>query len=148
MALFALVACKNERPREDPTLIDGRVWLERRPEKHTDKVHATIFLTGYNIGLFDERSSYAGRHELFEFTRTGGDVKGLFPQSDKKFTINFVVRACDDAPPFDLCLDLSSNPWNGPKRYYGFRDPDAESRELGTRAHSLRAAARTLAESR
>jgi len=146
-ALLLTTGCRG-RPSEDPSLIDGRVWLEKRPEKHNDKVHAAIFLTGYNLGLFDERSSYAGRYELFEFTREGNRVKGFFPQSDKSWTITYAVRACDDLPPFDLCLELSSNPWSAggaPKKYYGFRDADAESREVGTIASSMRAMARASA---
>lgn len=147
-AALALVGCRNGGPREDPALIDGRVWVERRPEKHTDKVHAAIFLSAWNIGLFDERSSYVVRNELFEFTRKDGEVNGVFPQTNKNFTIRFVVRACDELPPFDLCLDLSPNPWGGPKRYYGFRDTEAESRELGSIANSLRAELKVRASAR
>lgn len=149
-ALLLTTGCRG-RPSEDPSLIDGRVWLEKRPERHTDKVHAAIFLTDYNIGLFDERSSYAGRYELFELTREGNTVKGFFPQTDKNWKLTYAVRACDDLPPFDLCLELSSNPWpqsGAPKKFHGFRDADRESRELGVLSSSMRASARALAVAR
>jgi len=150
LVVLSAVGCRSQRS-EDPSLIDGRVWLEKHPEKHTDKVHAAFFLSGYNIGLFDERSSYAGRYELFEFTREGSTVKGFFPQADKNWKLTYAVRACDDLPPFDLCLELSSNPWSAggaPKKYYGFRDADAESREASDISRSMRALARAAAESR
>ena len=60
-----------------------------------------------------------------------------FPQSDKNREVNFRISQCDDLPPFDLCLDLSENPWGGPRRYYGLADPDQEQELLGARRHEL-----------
>lgn len=138
--LGARLACSTPKaPAEDPSLLDGRVWIEKRPEKHTDRVHAAIFLSRWNLGLFDESSSYVSRSELFDLTRQGNEVKGWFPQTEKKWSFTYTVRACDDLPPFDLCLDLSTNPWGGPKRYHAFRDPDDESSALGARAKAVRA---------
>jgi hypothetical protein len=132
---IAKLACTSPKPvAADPSLVDGKFWVAARPEKLTDKVHGAIFLSSWNLGLFDESSYYAGRHEFFEFTRKGAEIKGFFGQTDKSWTITYEVNKCDELPPFDLCLKLSSNPWGGPKKYYGFSDPEEESKQLGARA--------------
>ncbi|MGZ3419427.1 MAG: hypothetical protein ACXVEF_18665 [Polyangiales bacterium] len=139
LATIKLACTSAKTAAEDPSLIDGKFWVAARTEKLTDKVHAAIFLSSWNLGLFDESSYYAGRHEFFEFTRKGAEVKGYFGQTDKSWTITYEVNKCDELPPFDLCLKLSANPWGGPKKYYGFSDPEEESKQLGKRAKAARA---------
>jgi hypothetical protein len=50
-------------------------------------------------------------------------------QDEKRASTRFTVKACDDEPPFDLCLDLADSP-RGPKRYYGFGDVDDKQRAI------------------
>jgi hypothetical protein len=121
----------------DPSLVDRRLWVDSRPDKHTDYVHAVIFVSEANFGLFERASSYDRRLEFFDMTRDARTVKLTFPQTDRSATFTFSVRDCDDHKPFDLCLTLSSNPWGGPTSYYGFSRPDDEREALGALARDV-----------
>ena len=124
-------AASDPRKAEDPALLLDRVWIDSKPDKYTDYVHAALLLDDIPMGLFQKASAYHVVLELFEFKRAGAEVRVHFPQSDttKKFT--YQVTRCDDLPPFDLCLTLSKHPWGGPKRYYGLRETEDERRVLG-----------------
>jgi hypothetical protein len=115
----------------DPGLVDGRLWVESRPEKLTDYVQAAVFVTPANFGVFQRASSYDMHLEFFDMTRDAKSIRLTFPQTNRSATLRFAVRECRDKRPFDLCLDLSNNPWGGPLRYYGFSQPDEERRVLG-----------------
>jgi hypothetical protein len=118
--------------------VDGRVWVEKRPEKHTDYVHLAFFVSRANFGLFERASSYDVHLELADIVRKEDKLTVYFPQSGKTTTIAFTVKSCADQPPFDMCLDLSENPWGGPKHYYGFSTPEDESSQLGELAEGAR----------
>ena len=126
----------------DPSLIDGRVWVELRPEKLTDYVQAALFMSRANFGFFERASAYDVHFEFFDMTRDSRTVKVTFPQTDKSATFGFAVNTCDDLKPFDLCLELTKNPWGGPKRYRGFSKPEDEEATLGLLARALCQAAR------
>lgn len=115
---------------DDPALIDGRAWVDMMPEKETDYVNAALFLTPAELGAFHRGSQWEGRYELFELKRDKGTIRLRFPQSGRATQLSFTVKTCKDRRPFDLCLDLSANPWGGPRRYYGFSNPDEEKKEL------------------
>jgi len=123
----------------DDSLIDGRLWVEGRPDKLTDYVHASIFISRANFGLFERASTYDMRMEFFDLTRKDGKLKVFFPQTKKSAETSFTVKECKDKAPFDLCLDLAENPWGGPKRYYGFQRQDDERAALGDLAARIRA---------
>jgi hypothetical protein len=125
----------------DPSLVDRRLWVDSRPDKHTDYVHAAIFLSESNVGVFQRASTYDLHLEIFEMTRDSKTMKVTFPQTGRSAGFTFAVRECDDLKPFDLCLTLSSNPWGGPTRYFAFSRPEDESRQLGGLARELRDAA-------
>ncbi|HEY8040671.1 MAG TPA: hypothetical protein VIF15_12785 [Polyangiaceae bacterium] len=132
----------------EPGLIDGRLWVDSRPDKHTDYVQAAIFLGAANFGLFERASSYDLRLEVFDMTRDARTVKLTFPQNGKAASFGFSVKTCNDLPPFDLCLDVTSNPWGGPKRYHGFSNPEQEDQALGPLAARLRAGASGASQQR
>jgi hypothetical protein len=121
----------------DPSLVDGRVWVDSRPQKHTDYVHAAIFLSRANFGLFERASSYERRFEFFDMTRKGTAIQLTFPQTERSAAFTYSIRECSDHKPFDLCLTLSANPWGGPTDYYGFSQPEEERAELGDLARDL-----------
>jgi hypothetical protein len=123
----------------EPGLVDGRVWVDARPLKLTDYVNAALFVSDANFGLFQRASSYDIRLELFDMTRDEGTIRLTFPQSSRSASFRYTVRECRDRKPFDLCLDISSNPWGGPLHYYGFSRPDDERQALGALAGTLRA---------
>jgi hypothetical protein len=123
----------------DDALLDGRFWVEGRPDKLTDYVHGAFFVSRANFGVFERASAYDVRFEFFDLTRSGRDLKIFFPQTKKDTKASFAVKRCTDRPPFDLCLELDANPWGGPKRYYGFDKPEDERAALGDRAARARA---------
>jgi hypothetical protein len=146
--VFGLRALRGRAPSDttavehaDDALIDGRTWVEGRPEKLTDYVHAAFFVTRVNIGLFERASAYDVRLEFFDVSRSKGALKIHFPQTKKEANVTFSVKECKDKPPFDLCLDLGDNPWGGPRRYYGFQRPEDEKAQLGYFSARVRAAA-------
>ncbi len=88
-----------------------------------------------SVGIFQRASLYDMRAELFEYRRDGQTLAFTFPQTGKTAKVGFTVSACRAKPPFDLCLDLSENPWGGPKRYFGMRSQDEDDATLrGMRA--------------
>lgn len=126
---------------EDPSLLVDRVWVDSKPEKYTDYVHAALFLDYAPMGVFQKASAYHAVLELFEYKRNNHKVKVHFPQTDKSRGFSYKITTCDDLPPFDLCLSLSKNPWGGPKRYFSLRDPDQEDEVLGEVRDRLEAGA-------
>jgi hypothetical protein len=125
----------------DESLLDGRVWVEGRPDRLTDYVHAAFFVTRANIGVFQRSSAYDMRLEFFDVSRQKGVLKFHFPQTKKDASVTFAVKECSEKPPFDLCLDLNDNPWGGPKRYFGFQKPEDEKAQLAGIAARMREAA-------
>ena|SRR5579883_995686 len=125
-------------PEGDPSQIDARLWVEKRPEKLTDYVHAAVFLTQAHFGIFERASAYDLRLEQFDLNRDKGTAKVFFPQTSRSSTFTFAVKECSEKPPFDLCLDVSQNPWGGPKRYYGFSREEDERAALGAFGATLR----------
>lgn len=120
---LSLTACAP-RAGEDPSLLFDRVWIDSIPSKPTDYAHVAYLLPEPAIGIFQRASNYEIRAEQFEHRREGQTLTLTFPQTGKKAEVKFEVTACQDLPPFDLCLDLTDNPWGGPKRYHGKRQQD------------------------
>jgi hypothetical protein len=134
-ALANLGGC-TPSPGEDPSLLMGRVWIESKPERPTDYTHGAFLLPRPALGIFQRSSAYDFHFERFDYRRDGHALELTFPQTGKTAEITFTVSACNALPPFDLCLDLSDNPWGGPKRYYGMRKQDEDDAALrGMRAH-------------
>jgi hypothetical protein len=141
VAVFAWRELRGVGPAadEDDAMAFNRVWVEKRPDKHTDYVHVMLLFDRSHFGLFERASSYDLRLEFAEFTREKSTVKLVFPQTGAKKDFTVKVTRCDSLPPFDLCLDVNENPWGGPRRYYGFTDPENERKELGGIAADARA---------
>jgi hypothetical protein len=130
-ALAALGGCStSEATAEDPALVLDRVWLDSRPTVPTDYAQAAYLVPDPSVGLFQRASAYEMRAELFEYRRDGRTLALTFPQTGKTARVSFTVTACRTLPPFDLCLDLSENPWGGPKRYFGMRSQDEDDATL------------------
>jgi len=118
---------------EDPSLLFHRSWVEKKPEKYTDYVHGMWVGAYWPVGYFDRDSAYDNHSERFDYKRDRNKIQVAFPQTGRAAEFTFEVKACDATPPFDLCLDLSKNPWGGPERYYGFRHAYDEAKHLGDR---------------
>ena len=119
----------TERKLDPATLLD-RVWIDQIPEAHRDYMHAFVALSEEPVGLFQKASSYRAEAELFQFERKGNKFNLEFPQTGTKKSFSFKISTCNELPPFDLCLDVTENPWGGPKRYYSASDGRSSARDL------------------
>jgi hypothetical protein len=134
-ALAGLTGC-TPPSGEDPSLLVGRIWVDSTPEKPTDYAQGAFLLPRPAFGLFQRSSSYDFHFERFDYKREGQTLELTFPQTGKTAKVTFTVTACNTLPPYDLCLDLSENPWGGPKRYFGMRRVDEDDAAMrGMRAH-------------
>jgi hypothetical protein len=122
---------------EDPTLLLDRIWIDSKPEKYTDYTHVMLTLSGAPIGIFQKSSAYQVTAEFYEYRRRQNRLMVNFPQTGTRREVSYRVHRCDELSPFDLCLDLSENPWGGPLRYYGLTDPGQEAALLGETRHNL-----------
>lgn len=112
----------------DPALLFDRVWIDGIPEARTDYVQVFVALGATPVGVFQKASDYRVEAELYTYTRKDGKLTVYFPQTKKKKSFTYKIRTCDDLPPFDLCLELSKNPWGGPKHYYGWSEQSSVTR--------------------
>lgn len=122
----------------NPRLVLSRVWFDKLPEKRADVIQIWIFLAG-GLGIYERGSSYQFSGELAEFERSGDKLHLTFLQDKKAIDTTFTVTACDEKPPFDLCLDFKDSP-KGPKRLYGFGDEDDMARAVPWGKAMMRAA--------
>jgi hypothetical protein len=138
VAVLRFTRTDPARPADD-TQLDGRVWVEGRPDKVTDYVHSAFFFSRANFAVFERGSAYDLRMEFCDLSKKDGKLKVHFPQTKKSAETSFTVKECSEKAPFDLCLDLAENPWGGPKRYYAFSREEDERAALGDTAARLRA---------
>lgn len=120
----------------------NRIWFDRLPERRTDDVTIGVFFGG-GVGVFDTGSAYRASFELFEFERRSSDLDLVFLHDKKRATVTYKVSACDEKPPFDLCLTLDGAP-RGPKRLYGFAHDEEEAARVPW-SRDLRESARARA---
>jgi hypothetical protein len=141
---FAGCSCSSgdgEATAEDPSLIAGRVWFEKKPERAEELVHHLFVAKRPARGAFIRASAYQVNLEIFEYERDKQKVRLVFPQDARKKAFDFKITSCD-VDDFELCLELSDNPWSGPKKYYAMREADADALpgDLGERARKIVAA--------
>jgi hypothetical protein len=129
---------KIEGKSEDPTLILNRVWVDSKPQKLSDYVHALLIVDHVPVGVFQKASGYRYLVERFEHSRDGRTLKIRFPQNDRSDRFSYKIRTCRDLPPYDLCLELNKNPWEGPRRYYSVRDQSGSTELSALREVMLR----------
>lgn len=117
-----------QQPHEDPSLIFNRLWVDSKPKKDTDYIHAMVVLNKLPIGAFQRASAYRLLAERFDYRRKRDTLDLFFPQTEWEAKLSFRVWSCKELPPYDLCLELSKNPWeSGPRRYYGMREQNRAS---------------------
>ena len=107
---------------KDPRLVLGRPWFDRYPKSRTDAVDLWIFFGG-GIGIEDKGSSWRSTLDVFELERQGSRLDLVFFQDKSKASVRFEIVACDDKPPFDLCLALK-DPLRGQTRLYSWGDDE------------------------
>jgi hypothetical protein len=106
----------------NPRAVLGRVWFDSYPQKATDEVQVWIWFGG-GIGIHETGSYFRLSNDIFEFERQGDKLSMTYLQDKKTAETRVSITACDEKPPFDLCLDLTSA-LGGRRRYYGFGDVD------------------------
>jgi hypothetical protein len=122
----------------NPRAVLGRVWFDRYPEKSTDEVQMWIWF-GSGLGVHETGSFWRSAFDFFEFERQGDKVSMIYLQDKKTAETRFKITACDEKPPFDLCLDLTEA-LGGRTRYYGFGDLDDMAAHIPWSRGVLRAA--------
>jgi hypothetical protein len=124
LAVTAACGRSETRPaHENPTLLHERIWIEKRPEKPNQIIHAFAVPSEIEpFGLFAHASAYRATTELFQYKKTRDRMSLRFPQDGREAEMKFHLERCQsDIPEADLCLFLDSNPWDGPRRYYGIK---------------------------
>ena len=116
----------------DPSEITGRIWVESKAKSQTDYVQGLYLAPVVGYGTVNKSSTFDWHVELLKFKRSAGKLTVTFPQTGKSTDLDVTVSPCKDLPPFDLCLDLSENPWGGPKRYHGTSKKSEEAAAVGS----------------
>ena len=135
---WRLAAAPSAPADDDPALVLDRAWFDSKPEKYTDYVQAFYASRYAQTAVFQKSSAYDYRIELASFRRDARKLALTFPQTGKSAEVTFSIRACSDLPPFDLCLDLSDNPWGGPRRYHAMKAQEEDGTRLGKDSQALR----------
>ncbi|MEO8548583.1 MAG: hypothetical protein ABI678_01365 [Kofleriaceae bacterium] len=115
-------------------LLVDRLWIDHVPRNEREMVQVFVVLSEEPIGVFDQRSMWTGSFEAFKYTRTGGELRVVYPQTGKGETIKVKARKCSEGK-MDFCLELDGG--KGAKRYYSregweLRSLGDEQRLLGT----------------
>lgn len=130
-------------PEDDGgALLFDRAWVDKRPDQPTEYVQGLYASEMHDAGVFFNGSNYDIHIERFDYKKKSGALSITFPQSGKSFDVQYKIKKCKDKEDFDLCLDLKSNPWGGPTRYYGVLDPSGGPAEL----QALRAKAKLVGD--
>jgi hypothetical protein len=137
IALTAGLAARGE-PLGAPRAVLGRVWFDRYPDKSTDEVQVWMWFGG-GIGIHETGSYWRTAFDVFEFERQGDKLSMTYLQDKKTAETRIKITACDEKPPFDLCLDLT-DALGGRTRYYGFGDEDDMATRIPWSKGLLRAA--------
>jgi hypothetical protein len=92
------------------------------------------------VGLHESGSYWRSSIDFFEFERQGDKLSMVYLQDKKTAETRVKITACEEKPPFDLCLDLTT-PLGGRTRYYGFGDADDMAARIPWSKGLLRSAA-------
>jgi hypothetical protein len=120
--------CRKERgkrgaevavpPDEAAELLIDRNWLDVWPRDEKEKLHVYRFVPSMGGGVFQDRTLFEGRFELFRYRIDGEHLTIEWPHSKSEDRMVFRVTRVDGPDPFDLKLELSGTS-RGPRTYYG-----------------------------
>lgn len=129
---------------KDPRQVLSRPWFDHYPKSRSEEVDLWWFSSA-GIGVHERGSVWRSTIDFFDFERQSSKLDVTFLHDKKKQTVSFEVVACDDKPPFDLCLDVKE-PLRGKKRFYSFAyDDEMDSHVPWARAWRSSAEARSRA---
>lgn len=127
-------------PDEAEKLLSNRIWIDRMPVDNEDRFRIYYFVPkeGGGSGVYQDRTLFAGRFELFFFEHDGKTIRFHLPQKKQRVSVAYRIDAVSDRAPFDLRLTLDPSP-RGPRLYYGFRkQPESLAKRLGVSRFSGR----------
>jgi hypothetical protein len=111
-------APRHVPPDEAKTLLLDRNWIDVWPESDAQPLHVYRFVPSMGGGVYQDRTLYAGRFELFAFETDGTTIRFDLPHAKQRAETRFAIERVDGPEPFDLRLTLASPP-RGPAVYYG-----------------------------
>jgi hypothetical protein len=142
--VLAAAACSSKS--HDPLsasdasgVLINRNWLDRMPERTTDRLHVYRFVPDMGGGVYQDRTLFKGTFELFRFKVERGDhIVFDLPETHERVTSQFQIERVAGPKPFDLKLTIFSDP-RGPHVYYGMRaETDRDGHLLDDRLAALR----------
>lgn len=129
LASVALLACDDAEPiaAEDARahLID-RNWIDSWPEEADDQLHVYRFTPSMGGGVYQDRTVFEGKFELFTFEATGDTLRFRFPGKDEVHTSAYRIERVEGPAPFTHRLTLMDTP-RGPSVYYGWNEKSGAS---------------------
>jgi hypothetical protein len=120
-------------PDQAAEILINRNWLDRWPTSEKERLHVYRFTPSMGGGVYQDRTLFAGKFELFTYQVDGDHLTIQWPNSKEEDRMVFQVSQVSGPEPFDLRLELTS-PSRGPRTYYGRR---AETSGAATGAWSL-----------
>ena len=108
---------------EDSSLIYDRVWVDQKPKMSKAYIQALFVMEHLPVGVFQKASAYRLEVERFDYRIDKGQIDLRLPQTDRKAKIRYSITSCNELPPYDLCLTLDKHPMEGPRRFFGLRNP-------------------------
>lgn len=121
---FVATACHREAPRGAQlsatdarrALVD-RNWLDRWPEHKDDRLRLYRFTPSMGGGVYQDRTVFKGRFELFTFEVGDGTIAFHFPDTDEQVRSPFLIERVRGHEPLDLRLTIADDP-RGPGVYW------------------------------
>lgn len=107
-------------PDQAAEILINRNWLDRWPTGEKDRLHVYRFTPSMGGGVYQDRTLFAGKFELFTYQVEGDHLTIQWPNSKEEDRMVFRVSRVAGPEPFDLRLELST-PSRGPRTYYGRR---------------------------
>ncbi len=141
---LAVTACSSKSHDETLSASDARDvlinrnWLDRMPERTTDRLHVYRFVPTMGGGVYQDRTLFKGTFELFMFKVERDHITFNLPETHEKVTSQFRIERVAGPKPFDLKLTIFSDP-RGPQVYYGTRaETDSDGHLLEQRLAALK----------
>src|SRR3954462_11181129 len=104
---LAVTACSSKSHDERLSASDSRDvlinrnWLDRMPERTTDRLHVYRFVPNMGGGVFQDRTLFKGTFELFMFKVDRGDhIVFTLPETHEKVTSQFAIEKLTGSGPF------------------------------------------------
>ncbi len=118
-------------PDEAADLLINRNWLDRWPTGEKERLHVYRFTPSMGGGVYQDRTLFAGKFELFTYQLDGDHLTIQWPDSKEEDRMVYRIDRVSGPEPFDLRLELST-PSRGPRTYYG-RTAETGGAEAGQR---------------